>query len=181
MTDQIFFVRHARPVVNLAESSYNWPLAPGATDDLAPIVAELSPVNVSKIRSSPENRALSTANFIAASSGRLVETLPDLCEHKRDSLSRPSSDREFFDLMERFFESPDQLVFGLETASEACDRFTAAVREALGDQPGDTIIVGHGTVLSLLLGSISGRSRYEIWRRMKMPDLIKIPRESLST
>ena len=81
--------------------------------------------------------------------------------------------------MEHFFERPDQLVFGLETASEALDRFKSAVRHALGNEPGDTIIVSHGTVLSLLLGSIAGQNCHELWRNLKMPDLIEVSRTSL--
>ena len=99
-------------------------------------------------------RAVSTAEIIGTALGRPLSTLPDLCEHKRDGASRPQSDQAFLALLARFFDHPDELIFGTETASEALVRFTAALRHVLAQEPKDVIVVGHGTVLSLYLGAI---------------------------
>ena len=178
MATHVFFVRHARPIVDLTTPSSTWPLAPGAACELAPIVAELSQAKASRVWSSPELRALSTAKIIAEASDHRVETLANLSEHKRDSASRPQSDSEFLTLLECFFDHPEKLVFGTETAIEALDRFKSSVNFAISEEHDDTIIVTHGTVLSLYLGYITKQDCFQIWRDLDTPDLVKITRTS---
>ncbi len=176
---RVFFVRHARAIVDLAAPSREWPLAPGAEAELDPIETQLNQTNMRTIWSSPELRALSTANHLAASSGSRVEILCDLSEHKRDGAYRHKTERQFIALQEQFFDRPDELVFGQETASEALDRFKKAINFVLSREPDDAVIVTHGTVLSLYLGGITNAECFQIWRNLKTPDLVEIPRKSV--
>ncbi len=51
-----------------------------------------------------------------------------------------------------FFERPDELVWGHETARQAGSRFEGAVRRVLDEWEEDVVvIVAHGTVISLLV------------------------------
>ena len=68
------------------------------------------------------------------------------------------------------FERPDEVVFGEESAVSALARFEAAV-EAL---PESSVVVTHGTVLSLFVAARTGRDPYELWRRLELPDVVEL-------
>ncbi len=77
--------------------------------------------------------------------------------------------------MRRFFASPDALVFGEETASEAGARFRAALDALLAARPAQRLaVVSHGTVLTLLLAGPNGMAPYELWSSLALPEALVV-------
>jgi len=75
-----------------------------------------------------------------------------------------------------FFQRPDELVLGQETAAAALARFPAAVRRVMDMHPeGNVAIVTHGTVLALYLAELSDEAPFALWRQMRLPSYAMVP------
>ena len=69
------------------------------------------------------------------------------------------------------FEQPEEVVYGEESGRDALARFEAAV----ADLPGQTVVVTHGTVLSLFAAARTGRDPFDIWHGLGLPDVVETP------
>ncbi|HEX2292158.1 MAG TPA: hypothetical protein VHH55_02525, partial [Gaiellaceae bacterium] len=69
------------------------------------------------------------------------------------------------------FERPEDVVFGEESGAQALARFERAVEGA----PEPAVVVTHGTVLSLYAAARTGGNPYELWRSLRLPDVVEIP------
>jgi broad specificity phosphatase PhoE len=77
-----------------------------------------------------------------------------------------------------FFHSPDQLVFGQETAIQARNRFSDAVSSVLAKhQIKDVVLVAHGTIMTLFISAKVKTDPFIFWKALYMPSLIafKLP------
>jgi hypothetical protein len=61
-------------------------------------------------------------------------------------------------------------VYGEESASAALARFSAAL-DRLDE---GTVVVSHGTVISLYAAARSGRDAFELWSSLELPDLVVV-------
>jgi broad specificity phosphatase PhoE len=80
-------------------------------------------------------------------------------------------------LLQRFFDNPDELVFGEETASQALRRFSSAVAAVIqrtSAGPGALCIVSHGTVMSLFAARHLNAAPYSIWAHLECPDYVEL-------
>jgi broad specificity phosphatase PhoE len=68
------------------------------------------------------------------------------------------------------FERPNEVVFGEESAARALARFSTAV-DGLGEK---TVVVSHGTVISLYAAARTGRDAFELWSGLELPDLVVV-------
>ena len=143
-------------------------------ESLAAKLIEFSPA---VIWSSREPKAIETAELVAGELGVPVKIADGLEEHHRETVPFLSSKDEFEGAVERFFLSPDRLVLGTETANQAHDRFTAAIDEVIDGEQADSIVVTHGTVMTLYMASVAGVHRMEFWRRLGLPSyvVLKLP------
>lgn len=115
---------------------------------------------------------METAELAAARLGVPVEVAEGLHEHVRTETPYLSQDA-FTATLQRFFAEPEELVFGAETAQDACRRFTGAVQTLVARQShGDVAIVTHGTVLSLFAGANSSWEPYDFWKKLDQPAVI---------
>jgi 2,3-bisphosphoglycerate-dependent phosphoglycerate mutase len=125
----------------------------------------LLPIQIQRVISSPFVRATESirpfcrrANLHLETDDRLVErvlsarSLPDWREHLR---------RSFDDLDYRLEDG--------ESSRAAQARGTAAVRAALASGE-RCVLVTHGNLLALILGSIDGRVGFDAWSRLSNPD-----------
>ncbi|MEM8652521.1 MAG: hypothetical protein AAGF54_18485, partial [Pseudomonadota bacterium] len=76
---------------------------------------------------------------------------------------------EFRTKLKSFFDQPNDLVYGSETALEALTRFSCAVDVLMSEGSSDEIVVTHGTVGSLYLATHGGDA-FEIWHSLAAPD-----------
>jgi broad specificity phosphatase PhoE len=102
---------------------------------------------------------------------------PGLHEHDRTGV--PSlGDEEFGRAARYFFEDPDRLVWGNETAEEAGDRFEGAVRGVLDELAEEVItIVAHGTVISPLVARHNDVDACALWRSLGLPSFCALSAE----
>ena len=97
-----------------------------------------------------------------------MEEVPGLHEHERPEaqiLSREAFEQKIRDL----FARPGELVFGAETADHARRRFTAALMRLVTREPGDVVVVSHGTVMTLFVAEVTGVEPFAFWKRQQMP------------
>ena len=129
--------------------------------------------------SSGEPKAVETAEIAAERLGIGHSAYPGLHEHDRTGVPF-LSDEEFGRAARNFFENPDRLVWGNETAEEAGDRFEGAVRGVLDELEEEVItIVAHGTVISLLAARHNDLDAYTLWRGLGLPSFCVLSAEDL--
>lgn len=165
----LLLIKHARPLVDPRQPSHEWKLSEPGRRDCAVLAERLLPFSPTRVFHSDEPKAVETARIIAGTFGIPAEHLNDIFEHDRTNVPHMPSG-EFISHVELFFRKPDELVLGLETATECVARFDAAVRPLPGEFTDPCIaVVTHGTVLALWLESVGAGRGFDLWRRMGLP------------
>lgn len=162
----LILVRHGRPAIDLTTPSTSWPLCPEGRDGCVRLADRIAAYAPTAIVSSPEPKALETAQILADRAGLAVEIDAGLHEHKRQHISF-GSEAEFRDSIAEVFARPSEPVGGHETAHEAARRLAAALA---AHQGAPLVAVTHGTVLSVYLGEKLGCDAHDLWRSLHMPD-----------
>lgn len=115
------------------------------------------------IYSSAERKAQEAADLLAHARGVSTHVRVELGENDRTSTGYLAKD-DFERAADAFFAQPDVSYRGWETALQAQHRIVSAFSRALNDAPpGDTAIVSHGAVGTLLKCFLNSRpiSRHE--------------------
>lgn len=163
----LILVRHGRPVIDPDKPPHTWRLcSEGAVgcEKLAGLVASYKPTGMV---SSPEPKAVETAQILAAPLGLKVEVDAGLHEHKRPQVSF-GTEEEFRQRIAKVFDEPaKQTTPGGESAHEAYQRIAAALAKHQG---APLVAVTHGTVMSLYLAERLGVDAHDLWRSLHMPD-----------
>ena len=74
-----------------------------------------------------------------------------------------------------FFARPNELVFGEETATQAVQRFSAAVQQVLQQyDEGNVVIVTHGTVITLFTAQHAPIALLPFWQSLDTPAFIVV-------
>lgn len=129
--------------------------------------------------SSVEPKARETAELVADRLAIPIDTVQGLHEHERRTAPYVG-EREFKAAVGEMFARPGELVYGEETADQACERFSVAVNAALAERPEGTVaIVAHGTVISLFVSSVTGVDGLALWDSIGMPSYIVLSRPEL--
>jgi broad specificity phosphatase PhoE len=120
-----------------------------------------------RLLSSPEPKALETAELIAPVLGLDVEVVDDLRETARRTVGWLERD-VFQERIRKLFAKADQVVFGEESASAALARFSRAVERI--EEP--AAFVTHGTVMSLYLAGSDPDGGFAFWKTLGLPDVV---------
>ncbi|MEM9963641.1 MAG: histidine phosphatase family protein [Pseudomonadota bacterium] len=171
---RLHIVRHAQVVVDPATPSADWCLAPGARTAIRELANRVFHAPPDRIVSSPQKKAVQTATALAAHFGVPFEIRDGFEEHHRENEPFIENDQAFRTRLKRFFEHPDDLVFGSETARAASTRFARAVDAMMSTGRGDEVVVTHGTVGALFLASYGGQP-FDIWCGLLTPDHRMVP------
>lgn len=172
--NRLYLVRHARTQIDPRRHHSQWELDPAGADLLRELAALPHWAAAYRIVSSSEAKAAKTAEEIARVHHLApVERLAGLQElHKGSFVANHA------EAMETLFKFPDRPVGeGWETAQAALARFSAAMEGLIAEAGGrDLIVVSHGTVLSLYLAWVQGKSQVELadWGSIGMPDFCVI-------
>jgi broad specificity phosphatase PhoE len=172
ITGTIFF-RHSLPVMDPAIPAREWRLSEEGQLRCRLLAGRLAHFNPQRIVSSLEPKALETAQIVAETLSMPYESAVGLHEHVRSRTGYTS--QEAFDAsVKAFFEQPDQLVYGDETADQTHTRFTQAVETIQDRYPGQTplVIVTHGTVISLYVARACGVDPFSLWKSLKLPCIV---------
>ena len=165
----LILVKHAQTVLTPDVTAERWPLSPAGRAQCLPLAQRLAPLQPTMVVASTELKAIETGQLIARQLKVPFETALGLHEHDRSNV--PLVPREQFEgHMRQFFETPHELVYGLETADEAYARFHAAVGQVLRVYPqGPLALVTHATVMALLLARSNNRAAFDLWLELAAP------------
>ena len=178
MQKYLILVKHSLPEIVEGLPACEWKLSDEGKARARQLADQLRQFQSEVIASSMEPKAMQTAEIIADSLGLPFQAIAGLHEHDRSKASYLSRD-EFRSAVQEFFEDPDRLVFGSETADTAHTRFYQAVHSIMDDHENQTIvIVSHGTVISLFISRLTGISDFLLWNELVLPSFVVIDMQS---
>ncbi len=162
----LILVRHGRPAIDPDTPPTTWRLCPDGREAVARLAAQLVRYAPNAIASSPEPKALETAEIIAQALGLAVEVDSSLHEHKRPALAF-GTEEAFRARIAQVFAEPTKTIAGGESVEQACERLA----KALADHPARPLVaVTHGTVLSHYVARRLGLDALDLWRSLHTPD-----------
>ena len=172
MNDHLILIRHSLPEIKEDMPAREWRLSEEGRERAHRLAEKIRIYPFEVLVSSVETKALETAEIIATKCGMSLQIVEGLHEHERSQvpfLSRP----EFEAAVQDFFDQPDVLVFGDETADAAYQRFSSAVFSVLTGWNGkSSVIVSHGTVISLFVSRLTGEPSNYIWKELGLPGFV---------
>lgn len=172
MNKYLILVKHSVPEIEADQPANTWKLSKEGRLRARRLAEQLKSFDPEVIISSDEPKAKETAEIVASQLQLAMQIVHDLHEHARSHVPYLSHDA-FQISMRDFFQKPDELVFGEETASQAYTRFYRAVHAVLNEHRNKTIvIVTHGTVISLFVSRLTGSSDLELWNKLGLPSFI---------
>ena len=174
MTKYLILVKHSMPEMEQDRPASAWKLSVEGQVRAQRLAEQLEDFEPEAILSSNEPKAQETAVILASQLQLDMQIVPDLHEHDRSNVPFLSHDM-FQTSIRDFFEKPDELVFGRETANQAHTRFYRAVHSILNEYKNKTvIIVTHGTVISLFVSRLTGSSDLGLWSKLGLPSFVAI-------
>lgn len=172
MTKYLILVKHSVPEIQVDRLASTWKLSEEGRFRAQHLAEHLKSFAPEVIATSNEPKATETAEILGSQLNLDIQILPDLHEHDRSNV--PFLSHEAFQASIRdFFERPDELVFGRETADQTYTRFYRAIHSILNEHRDKTIvIVTHGTVISLFVSRLTGSSALELWNQLGLPSFV---------
>ena len=174
MKRYLILVKHSLPTIVENVPAQEWKLSDEGRARAQQLAARLSQYQPEVIVSSVEPKAKETAEIIARKHNLVLQIVEGLHEHDRSQVAYLPKD-ELQAAVSEFFEKPDMLVFGSETADECHARFEQAVQSVLSNYADKNIvIVSHGTVISLFASRLTGTSDLLLWNELGLPSFLVI-------
>lgn len=170
--DRLILVKHSHPEIRAGIPAAEWILSADGRTRCVALADRLAAFRPFRLFSSREVKAQETATLVSDRLGVPWSTVEGLHEHERASVELlPQA--EFERSVKALFERPDDRVFGEETAATARARFGEAI-DGLLDQRGeeDTVVVSHGTVISLLLAERAAVEPFALWKSLGLPSYV---------
>ncbi len=149
-----------------------WRLSQSGQVRCSALAEKLESFSPDVIISSTEPKAIETAQIVAHQLNKPLNTVEGLHEHDRTGVGL--FNKEQFEIkVKDFFENPDKLIFGRETANQALARFSKALTSAELDHPNKNIvIVAHGTVITLFVNQFNTIETFSFWRKLDLPSFV---------
>jgi len=148
--NHLILIRHSQPNIDPAVPAKRWQLSDEGLRRCHLLVEHLADFQIHQVFASTEPKAQHTAAIVAQHLGVPAETAEGLHEHDRSNETDWSTPEQFQATIQELLQHPDQLVYGLETADQAYQRFAGAVKRLVEQNPDqDLAIVSHGTVMAL--------------------------------
>ena len=169
---RLVLVKHSMPEIERDKPASAWKLGKVGRRRSELLAARLKEFSPGVIWSSNEPKAIETAEIVANDFGVPVKIADGLEEHHRDNVPFWEKIEEFEGAVERFFGNPVRLVLGTETASQARDRFATAIGKVIDVGQADSIVVTHGSVMTLYAASVVGIQMMSFWRRLGLPSYV---------
>jgi len=165
----LILVRHSLTEIIENAHAREWSLSEQGRARAHGLAAHLIPYEPEIIVSSFERKAQQTATILGENLGLNFYVADGLHEHDRSRSPFYSADK-FQSLVREFFDNPDALIFGSETANQAFLRFQKAVELTMSSNKNKTVlIVSHGTVISLFVSRLIGMDGWVFWQELGMP------------
>jgi len=175
----LILVRHSLSQIDLNSPPHQWGLTAAGRARCVPLARRLAEHRPQVVVTSREPKAAQTGELVAGQLGIPCLAADGLHEHCRLGGGFLDSG-EFRARIEALFARPDRLVFGLETAQQALDRYRAALQAVMADRPEAVVaVVSHGTVMALFYGAITGQAPFAFWLRLGIPGFYTVSWPSL--
>ncbi len=169
---RLILIRHSLPQIVEDKPPKSWSLSKEGEARASMMAVAVAALKPASINSSAETKAMETAQFITDITGLTLGMDPGFNEQGRAN-ERFVSQEDFNSRISEALRLPDELLFGTETVSAAVERFQKAVEDAEKySQPGDIVVVSHGTVISGFVASRTGFDPVKLWQSLGMPGLI---------
>lgn len=174
----LILVKHSLPEIVKNVPAREWNLSDVGREHARKLAEALIPYQPDMIVSSDEPKATQTAELVAQELNLPFQIVDGLHEHDRSNLLYLPRER-FQQLVRRFFEQPDELILGKETATQALERFRQAVDSVLKSlENKNIVIVTHGTVISLYTAWLTECDGYELWCALDLPSYVTLDLQS---
>lgn len=172
----LILVKHSLPEIDPSVPAKEWVLADEGRRRARILGDRFDRYHLDLVFSSTEPKAIETAEIASSSLKIPMEVVDGLHEHERVNAGFLVKER-FEQSIRRFYEQSSELVFGVETADNAHDRFSRAVHKLTDRYPTENIaIVTHGTVLSLFVSRISDLEPFALWKQLGLPSWVVLSR-----
>ncbi len=171
---KLVLVRHSQPEIERDIPAAEWRLSDIGRRRAESMAANLRGYRANLVWCSREPKAVETAEILGMALGVPTRIEAGLEEHHRDNVPFFPTTAEFGQAIDEFFSQPSRLVLGSETASQARDRFAAAIEAVLEADSGDAIVITHGTVMSLYLAQVTDIKAMSFWRELRTPCLVEV-------
>jgi broad specificity phosphatase PhoE len=168
MARRIVFIRHGKPQIEEGIPSARWRLSDDGRKSVTALADRFRDFTFRVVASSPEPKAIGTAEALAAPLGLAVEVDAGFAEHARRSVGFLSRD-DLESRISRLFDRRDELVFGDETANQAYARFCTALERQTAKRASNIMIVTHGTILTIYLSHVAAIDPLPFWRALATP------------
>lgn len=167
----LVLARHSNPFARPDLSTHNWILNLAGIRNATKLASELAEYFPFRLASSPEPKAMQTAQVVAE--GLQIETysLHEALGEQKRATSPWFSDMETRRAaIHTLFAAPDDVVFGEESARDAYQRFKATL-DTLRNAAPDTslVVITHGTVMSLFTAYENNLDPASIWDNLGIP------------
>lgn len=170
----VVLVRHAAVEADPAAPSALWPLSDGGRQGARALARAPLWRPIDRIFTSPELKALETAQIIAGANGISVTAVEDLRE-----VERPAG--QWFDdyhaAVAAYFAAPDTGTHGWEPPHAAQARIRGCIDQLRRWEHAHFAVIGHGLTLSLYVGSLTGADPAAIWPSITLPDVAVVDPE----
>lgn len=124
------------------------------------------------IIASTEPKAAETAQIVAAILNLPLHAAEALHEHDRTGTGWLDT-AQFESKIAAFFDQPETLVMGHETADQAHSRFANAIRSLVETHASKNIaVVSHATVMTLFASRALGIEPFSFWKRLGLPSFV---------
>ena len=168
----LLLIKHSLPEIRPELPSIEWTLSAEGRRRCFWLADRLRPYGISVLYSSPEPKALATAALVSAELSVPCRRHPDLRENDRTGFPFLPN-KEWMQRFHEFFDYPERICIGAESAVSAGHRFDRAVKEVLREaHEQTTAIVSHGTVITLFLTRYNSLDAFELWQSLSLPSFI---------
>lgn len=169
----VILIRHAEPIIAKDAPPNTWILSEAGRKAAAGIASSIASFGLREIVTSPEAKAVQTAEIIADLVGAQICIDPRLREHERKAIGFLARD-DFEAGIASIFGKPDETAFGDESADAVHARFCAGINDAVSRSPNVIAAVTHGTAMAIYASRLGGMAATPFWTQLAMPDVILI-------
>jgi broad specificity phosphatase PhoE len=167
----LILVRHSISQPRAGASAHDWQLTDEGREKVTVLSNRMGGLNIRKIVSSDQPKALETARLLAYGLGDVPEqTDANLRETHRKTAPFYTDLTDFKRAVQAAMQHPNQLLFGEETFAAAQARFSQAAATLISESiDGSVAMVSHGTILALHIASLTGFDAFSVWNLLDMP------------
>jgi broad specificity phosphatase PhoE len=168
---RLYLVRHASVDVRPEQPGPQWHLSAQGRADAEALAASQYWQDLRMLSTSPEPKAVGTAQRIAAPHGLPIRIAPDLREVGGRAWA--GSADAYREQVQRYLQG--EAIDSWEPKDGAQRRVRACIDGILADdRRSDVAVVSHGLILTLYLDDLlklDGTAAYELWSAMRLPDV----------